>query len=221
MINNRQNGRRRGRGGQRPQGNPGQPGGGNRIDNRARGNAQQLHEKYRNLAQDAQRSGDRVTTEYYLQFADHYFRVLSENRARFEDQNQRRPRDEQDDEFDGEDGDEFAPRMQPQQQQPRYEERRERAPELAQAEQGGEQEREEDGRGRRNRGRRRDGYEPRGERAEGAESFQADSLPLPPSIAPVSDSDAGDEAEAPAPRRRGRRPRLDASNDAVEAPPAA
>jgi len=53
LIDNRQNGRRRGRGGQRPQGNPGRPGGGggNRIDNRARGNAQQLHEKYKNLDQ--------------------------------------------------------------------------------------------------------------------------------------------------------------------------
>ncbi len=113
MINNRQqNGRRRGRGGQRPQGNPGQPGGGgSRIDNRARGNAQQLHEKYKNLAQDAQRAGDRVTTEYYLQFADHYFRVLSESRARFEEQ---RPQNQgSDEEYEGEDGgDEFDTRDQ-------------------------------------------------------------------------------------------------------------
>ena len=103
MIDNRQSGRRRGRGGQRPQGNPGRPGGGgNRIDNRARGNAQQLHEKYKNLARDSQMAGDRVTTEYYLQFADHYFRVLSESRARFEDQ--RPQHGNSDDEFDGEDG---------------------------------------------------------------------------------------------------------------------
>ena len=34
-----------------------------------------------------QTQGDRVMTEYYLQFADHYFRVLSESRARFEEQN--------------------------------------------------------------------------------------------------------------------------------------
>ena len=91
MINNRQNGRRRGRGG--PQVRNGAGGGadrGNRIDNRARGNAAQLHEKYRNLARDAQTQGDRVMTEYYLQFADHYFRVLSESRARFEEQQPRR-----------------------------------------------------------------------------------------------------------------------------------
>ena len=92
-MNNRQAGRRRGRGGQRQ---PGSGGGGprdngNRIDNRARGNAAQLLEKYKNLAADAQRAGDRVNTEYYLQFADHYFRVLEAGRSRVEEQ--RRSRD--------------------------------------------------------------------------------------------------------------------------------
>jgi hypothetical protein len=104
LINNRQNGRRRGRGGQRsPGGNPGRSSdNGNRIDNRARGNAAQLLEKYKTLARDAQMQGDRVNTEYYLQFADHYFRVLAETRSRFEDNNQ--PRRQQ---FDGDDGDDF------------------------------------------------------------------------------------------------------------------
>ena len=96
MINNRQAGRRRGRGGNnnhgpRPNGGGGgQRDSGNRIDSRARGNANQLYEKYKNLAADSQRQGDRVTTEYYLQFADHYFRVLSESRSRMDEQNQRR-----------------------------------------------------------------------------------------------------------------------------------
>jgi hypothetical protein len=87
LINNRQAGRRRGRGGQqqRPQGGSGRPDNGNRIDNRARGNAAQLLEKYKTLARDAQMQGDRVNVEYYLQFADHYFRVLAETRARFEE----------------------------------------------------------------------------------------------------------------------------------------
>ena len=58
---------------------------GNRIDNRARGNAAQLLEKYKTLARDAQMQGDRVNTEYYLQFADHYFRVLAETASRFEE----------------------------------------------------------------------------------------------------------------------------------------
>ena len=100
MINNRQGGRRRGRGGQR---GPNMGGGqsGNRQDNRQRGNAAQLLEKYKNMARDAQLAGDRVQTEYYLQFADHYFRVLSENRARFEEQNPRRGRDDDMDEDEG------------------------------------------------------------------------------------------------------------------------
>ena len=74
--------------------------GGNRQDNRQRGNAAQLLEKYKSLARDAQLAGDRVQTEYYLQFADHYFRVLEDSRSRFEEQQaQRRPRhDDEDDE---------------------------------------------------------------------------------------------------------------------------
>jgi hypothetical protein len=99
LINNRQGGRRRGRGGQRGQNlGGGQPG--NRQDNRQRGNAAQLLEKYKSMARDAQLSGDRVQTEYYLQFADHYYRVLGESRARFEEQNPRRQRDEEMDEDD-------------------------------------------------------------------------------------------------------------------------
>lgn len=100
MINNRQNGRRRGRGGGAggaPRPNGGNGAGaerGNRIDNRARGNAAQLHEKYKALARDAQMQGDRVSTEYYLQFSDHYFRVLAESRSRFEEQQPRPRRDD-------------------------------------------------------------------------------------------------------------------------------
>jgi len=139
LINNRQqSGRRRGRGGQRQNNNSGGgngrgPESGNRIDNRARGNAAQLLEKYKTLARDAQQSGDRVLTEYYLQFADHYFRVLSETRARYEENNQsRRPQDgasNDENGFEGEEGDEgqdddddfgsfrAPPRAQPQAQQ--------------------------------------------------------------------------------------------------------
>jgi hypothetical protein len=120
LINNRQGGRRRGRGGQgggRNLGGGGQPG--NRQDNRQRGNAAQLLEKYKSMARDSQLAGDRVQTEYYLQFADHYFRVLSESRARFEEQNPRRQRDDEGDEDEGEDemmeaGDEAASDDRPQ-----------------------------------------------------------------------------------------------------------
>ncbi len=77
-LNNNRNNRRRGRGNRNT-------GGGNqlnRIDSRARGNAPQLLDKYKKLAQDAQHNGDRVQAEYYLQFADHYFRVIADNKAR-------------------------------------------------------------------------------------------------------------------------------------------
>src|SRR5215217_1035070 len=74
---------------------------GNRQDNRQRGNAAQLLEKYKSMARDSQLAGDRVQTEYYLQYADHYFRVLGESRARFEDQ--RRQRGDDGDEGEGED----------------------------------------------------------------------------------------------------------------------
>jgi hypothetical protein len=222
LINNRQNGRRRGRGGQRPQGNPGQPGGGNRIDNRARGNAQQLHEKYKNLARDAQMAGDRVTTEYYLQFADHYFRVLNENRARFEEQRPRQ-REDSDEEFDGED--EFEARdnrEQPNQRRDRDfrrdrdDDRQDRRPEAAEnraENDAGDQQDEGPRRGRRSRRPREDFAD--ASSAEEPQTLAADILP--PAIAPTAE--AGDEA--PAPRRRGRRPRAEAANDAVEVPPAA
>ena len=129
MINNRQqSGRRRGRGGQngqRPQN--GRPELGNRIDNRARGNAPQLLEKYKTLARDAQQAGDRVLAEYYFQFADHYFRVLAESRARFEEANPNRPRQdyaEQEEQFD-EDGNEIEREFDP---RPPQQNRQEQAP---------------------------------------------------------------------------------------------
>jgi hypothetical protein len=47
-------------------------------------------EKYRKLAHDAHLNGDRVQEEYYLQFADHYFRVLADQKQRQDDARQRR-----------------------------------------------------------------------------------------------------------------------------------
>ncbi len=242
MIDNRQGGRRgRGRGGPRPQGNPGRPGGGggNRIDNRARGNAQQLHEKYKNLARDSQMAGDRVTTEYYLQFADHYFRVLSESRARFEEQRPRR--EDGDDSYDGDEGEEFEARddrgnrdnrdygqrdgggQRRDGQSPgrdrnfrRDDDRRDRQPEQAGDEEDNNmpvRANDDDGGDTRQRRPRR----PRREDAEQAPAFDAGVLP--PSIA--AGNDVGDEEEPAAPRRRGRRPRTESANDAVEVPPAA
>lgn len=204
-MNNRQaNGRRRGRGGQQRQGggNPNQ-GNGNRIDNRARGNAAQLLEKYKNLARDAQMQGDRVNTEYYLQFADHYFRVLSETRSRFEEQNQQRRQrddvdgDDEDFEFEAEgtraegnrDGDYREERQQ-------REPRQDREPREARRERGDRDER---------RGNRANGngysnghrYENEGEPAEAA--------------AAEGNREAGDERQEREPRRtRTRAPRREA-----------
>jgi len=203
LINNRQNGRRRGRGGgQRSPSNISNPG--NRQDNRQRGNAAQLHEKYKAMARDAQLSGDRVQTEYYLQFADHYYRVLNEGRARFEEQ-----RRQQRDEYGAEEGEEqdveaLAAERDGDERQERYErpERRER------------QEREP----RREQADYRNGSEP--ERSfeqpaveaeeEAEERISLDVLP------PAISSEA--QAEAPRPRRRTRRPRPD---DGEEIAPAA
>lgn len=108
FMRNAQAGRRRGRGGQRPQ----QGGGdGNRMQPRQRGNAHQLLEKYTNLARDAQQQGDRVLSEYYLQHADHYHRVLAEFRARqderqqqYQQHNERRPQGRDRDRDEEQDG---------------------------------------------------------------------------------------------------------------------
>ncbi len=158
-MNNRQNGRRRGRNNPRPQGgNRGGFDSGNRIDSRARGNAAQLLEKYKNMARDAQMSGDRVLTEYYLQFADHYFRVLSDARSRQEEQRARfQDRDDdsreepeaeaEEDEFDAIDSIGRAPRQRPQERGERAPDRSERSGERGdrgdRAERGGDRYRRE------------------------------------------------------------------------------
>jgi hypothetical protein len=201
LINQRQGGRRRGRGGQRGQNLGGQPGG-NRQDNRQRGNAAQLLEKYKSLARDAQLSGDRVQSEYYLQFADHYFRVLGESRVRFEDQRRQRDDDEDEDmiaEGGEEGGEETADNEQRFERQERHE-RRDRAP-------------------RGDRGDRPRRYE-REDRAaapntevNGADRGSSDDERiamdvLPPAIGrdDASNDEGADEAPA-RPRRRARRPR--------------
>ncbi len=45
-------------------------------EQRVRGTAQQLFEKYLQLGRDATSGGDRVMAEAYFQYAEHYFRVL-------------------------------------------------------------------------------------------------------------------------------------------------
>ncbi len=213
LINNRQNGRRRGRGGgQRTPGGGGhgQRDGGNRIDSRARGNAAQLLEKYKNMARDAQLSGDRVNTEYYLQFADHYFRVLADQRGRFEEQNRdRRGREDFDiDEDFGDEGD-FRGDEQQQQQQHHQQQR---------AEEGRRDDaRREDS--RRGEGRRdeRNGRDRGFNRNEEALRADAESAPEGTEPAPVVAEQRGDaEVEAPRPRR-GRPRRVTSESEGAQA----
>ena len=46
--------------------------------NRNKGNVSQQYNKYLKLAKEAFRSGDRVQSEYYYQFTDHYYRLMIE-----------------------------------------------------------------------------------------------------------------------------------------------
>jgi hypothetical protein len=206
--------------------------GGNARDNRQRGNAAQLHEKYKSMARDAQLAGDRVQTEYYLQFADHYFRMLGDARPRFDEQKRARDDDQDDDgddrmdsemdqdgdgDSDGDDGEQQQPSPQ-QQRRPRpvadrntsdrAEPRRDR-PVADRTVNDRLEPRRANGRARDddNRGRGRDSV--RDEEGE-----RIDFAVLPPAIGTDNDDDDREpvraveaEQEAPRPRRRVRRPR--------------
>jgi hypothetical protein len=209
LINNRQNGRRRGRGGQRPQNLGGQTGG-NRQDNRQRGNAAQLLEKYKALARDSQLAGDRVQTEYYLQYADHYFRVLGESRARFEEQRRQRGDDSDDYENDDEmEADESSDRSEQDEDRPQRRERNDRPQGNDRPERAARPERPRRPAREDQRPKARDTDEPDGERMP----FDA----LPPSIGVNGSNDSGDSDEAAEarPRRRTRRPRADDSDGEI------
>ena len=45
---------------------------------RNKGNVSQQYNKYLKLARESFRSGDRVQSEYYYQFTDHYYRLMVE-----------------------------------------------------------------------------------------------------------------------------------------------
>ena len=206
-MNNNRNNRRRGRG------NRNQGGGGNsanRIDSRARGNAPQLLDKYKKLAQDAQHHGDRVQAEYYLQFADHYFRVIADNKARQDEAKAKRSDDRRDnDGDDGEDGDDNR-RLR---NDTRTDNRRGRG-----RRDGGDQkqgregvafevdEQARDGSDEEKPVRKRTPRKPRGNGAAGSsDDSEIDAAALPPSI--TTDEDV------PAPRKRVTRRRKDPAAD--------
>jgi hypothetical protein len=177
-------------------------GDGNRQDNRQRGNAAQLLEKYKSMARDAQLAGDRVQTEYFLQFADHYFRVLGDSRVRFEEQRRQRGDDGDGDDDEGE--------------------------EMAEA----QAEAESDERPQRGRGRDRDDRPEQRERPERPDPSQRgngrardeqapaeveERIPfdvLPPAIG-GDERPVQDEEEAPRPRRRVRRPRAEDGDEEI------
>lgn len=220
LNNNRGSNRRRGRGNNRQQGGNQ----GNRIDSRARGNAPQLLEKYKKLAHDASLNGDRVQSEYYLQFADHYFRVVADSRAVKDEQRPRYQgdRDQSYDEEFREDDDQYQRAPRENGRDASREGRRER-PNDGRREQAESDDRDDAGGERdefepienpfvrESRARRQDGERPsrarrgpangrepaREEAAEGRQEEEGprfDPTSLPPSLSAV-------EEEAPKPRR--------------------
>jgi hypothetical protein len=180
-------------------------GGGNRQDNRQRGNAAQLLEKYKSMARDAQLGGDRVQTEYYLQFADHYFRVLGESRSRFDEPRGRGRDEDGDGDGDEDEGAEMA-----------ESDAEAEAAERPQPRRGSNrQERYERGdRPERGNGRGRDDRDDRHE-DEGGERIAFDVLP--PAIGAEAEpaAEVGSDEDAPKPRRRARRPRADDSDTEI------
>jgi Domain of unknown function (DUF4167) len=194
----------------------------NQIDNRARGNAAQMLEKYKKLAQDAQFNGDRVNAEYHLQFADHYFRVLADFRSRQEarqdQQGERRPRDDWRDQdregsYDEMDSGENAEReseaennAEEAEEQPRRESRDNRPRRNDRPERTNRNDR--DGNRDSNRGPRRHHSEVNDDEPAGL-----DLAVLPPSIAIASSEDNDVEVEAVKPARKPRARRPKSAND--------
>ncbi len=199
MNNNRgNNNRRRGRGNNRPQGG----GGGqqlNRIDSRARGNAPQLLEKYRKLAQDAHLNGDRVQAEYYLQFADHYFRVIADSRVRQEEQRARQSGgvagDRWQDTDADNDGDDFSVESDfPAFDRPHSRREEQRRDDGQRRENRDESRREE---GRRDDFRREDNRSERNERSERSERPRRNEQPRPEVVeTPQVEATAGEGVRA-------------------------
>jgi hypothetical protein len=74
----------------------------NGPDVKIRGSAQQIAEKYAQLARDAHSSGDRVMAENYLQHAEHYNRIIAAAQAQMPIQNMQNQRDGSDDDLDDE-----------------------------------------------------------------------------------------------------------------------
>jgi hypothetical protein len=228
--NNRNNNRRRGRNNRGGQGGGNQ---GNRIDSRARGNAPQMLEKYKKMAHDASLNGDRVQTEYYLQFADHYFRVIADSRSQRDEQqpqNRARGNDRDQDEYGSDYDSEFenAGNRNERERGYRDADEQDEGQRASEGEDASQAEEENpfvrETQPRRNGESRNQGREsrPRNGRANGShrpepeqDSFGGlDPASLPPAIGAVET--AGDEEEAPKPRRRARKPLAAEGGEALE-----
>lgn len=209
-LNNNRNNRRRGRGSRNQSGGSNA----NRIDSRARGNAPQLLEKYKKLAQDAQHNGDRVQAEYYLQFADHYFRVIADNKLRQEEARGKRNDDRDQSGDEGEDGDDR--RRSSRSSQSQRGSRRNDASEGEQGDEGdaiaaGEQEGDIEEEAPKPRRARSEGRKPRRRAADDDSSNESggiDAGVLPPAIGGENDA-----VEVEVKPRRRRRPASDDGGD--------
>ncbi len=67
----------------------------NGPEGRVRGNANQVYEKYINLARDATSAGDRILAESFYQFAEHYYRIVNDSMDPQSGQPRRQDGDEQ------------------------------------------------------------------------------------------------------------------------------
>ena len=229
MNNNRGNNRRRGRGNNRQQGHQQL----NRVDSRARGNAPQMLEKYRKLAHDAHLNGDRVQEEYYLQYADHYFRVIADQKQRQDETRQKRDdrspdgsdndrnqSDRDSDDYNDSDEDSYRDKPQARQNNRSSAETGDERDAQEQAELDAEENpfvrdsrpaREVKPRKPRRTARSKDSDTASADSKAPTEAGGVDPSVLPPAISTSSSDDTpADKAEAPAkPKRRARRPRTD------------
>ena len=191
--------------------------GGTARDQRQRGNAAQLLEKYKSLARDSQLAGDRVQTEYWLQFADHYFRVLGESRAKYDEQRRARGEnvdDDYDDDGEGYDGDDDGdePSQQPQQQQreqPRRQQEGDRYERPAERQDRPErQDRQQQQQPRNDRYERQDRPERQAERPERQERPPIQQQPRAERVERAPRADAAERPERPERAPRADRPRI-------------
>ena len=193
----------------------------NRIDSRARGNAPQMLDKYKKLANDAAMNDDRVQTEYYLQFADHYFRVIADAKAQKDEQRAKREGDREQDASD--DGEDDREQNRKPRRNTRSRDKDEDGPVQGAEGDDGDQSDEDNPFTRETaKAKPKPARKPRAPRKKAGSADAVDndgSLDpdmLPPSIARASDDEAAADADAPKPAK-GLRPRRRPRDDDGEA----